>query len=75
MEEIAKKLNSELQFRALIGLFNKIWKLQNLFCMDVSKRWLLFFENLGSAGIGARIAADSSLNARIGDALGWVCLG
>jgi hypothetical protein len=38
LEEVAKKLNGELQFRALIGLFNKVWKLQNLFCMDVSKR-------------------------------------
>ena len=33
---------------------------------------LALFEYLGSAGIGARIAADPSLNARIGNALGWV---
>lgn len=31
---------------------------------------LALFEYLGSAGIGARIAADPSLNARVSDALG-----
>lgn len=34
---------------------------------------LALLEYLGSAGIGTRIAADPLLNARIGDALGWVC--